>query len=71
MKEQNNVNELAKKKRRSKTEMDAMMEQILVTAGPCFATRLLAWCNGGISTIDLYHSLKEECPDFVVPEIVL
>lgn len=53
-----------KKKRRQKNEVQDMMKHI-GKEGPGFglATRAMAWCNGEISTAELYFDIKKACDD--------
>lgn len=50
---------LIKRKDRDIVERREMLGHILDKIGPCVATRILAWTNGDITTMDLYKDLKE------------
>lgn len=63
-----------KAKARSRVEIQEMSDILYDMLGPTILTRLFAWCNGNISTLQLMESVKEfadengliyKAPDFV------
>jgi|SRR5215471_321586 len=54
---------LLKRKERNRAERTEMLGHILDTIGPCVATRILAWTNGDISTLELHRDLESFAKD--------
>jgi len=48
------------KRIRKKPEMYSMMDHILASVDGCFGTRVLAWCAGEISDLDLFKDIQTE-----------
>jgi ParB family chromosome partitioning protein len=48
------------KRIRKKSEITGMTELILDTIGPCFGSRVAAWCSGEISDFELFKACEEE-----------
>jgi ParB family chromosome partitioning protein len=50
---------LLKRKERNISERGEMLSHVLDTIGPCIATRVLAWTNGDISTLEVHRDLQQ------------
>jgi len=58
---------------RTRAEMNRLLDLVYNEVGACFATRILAWAVGNISSTELYQDIDEECKKagnygFVIPE---
>jgi len=58
------------KRSRTKTEMVSMLDVIFNSIGGCFATRVLAWAAGNVSSNELYAECEEVCKNYNLPPFV-